>query len=116
MELQTARIITELRKEKGWNQSDLASHSGVSREMIGKYEREEAIPSLEAAKKIADAFAVSLDYLVGEGVNSKFDKKKLKRFQEIELLEEDKKKMIYDLIDTYIRDVKVRKVHDGNAK
>jgi len=43
--------------------------------MIGKYERGEAVPSIEAAKKIADAFEVSLDYLVGEGINALFDKK-----------------------------------------
>jgi len=60
--------------------------------MIGKYERGETVPSIEAAKKIADALGVSLDYLVGEGVNSKFDKRKLKRLQDLELLEEDKKK------------------------
>ena len=32
-----------------------------------------------AAKKIADAFEVSMDYLVGEGVNVSFDKRNLKR-------------------------------------
>ena len=40
--------------------------------------------------KIADAFEVSLDYLVGEGVNSKFDKKTLKRLHDLEALEEEK--------------------------
>ena len=69
------------------------------------------LPSIEAAKKIADAFEVSLDYLVGEGINSKFDKKTLKRFQELEHLEEEKKKTLYDLIDTYIRDAKARKAY-----
>ena len=43
--------------------------------MIGKYERGDAIPSFEVAKKIVDAFEVSLDYLVGEGQNANFDKK-----------------------------------------
>jgi ribosome-binding protein aMBF1 (putative translation factor) len=43
--------------------------------MIGKYERCEAVPSLDAAKKLADALEVSLDYLAGEGINSSFDKK-----------------------------------------
>ncbi|MFC3198293.1 helix-turn-helix domain-containing protein [Parapedobacter deserti] len=32
--------------------------------MIGKYERGEAVPSIEA-KKFADALEISLDYLVG---------------------------------------------------
>ena len=67
--------------------------------------------SSEAAKKIADALDVSLDFLVGEGVNSKFDKRTLKRFQDLELLEEDKKKTLLDLIDTYIRDSKARQAY-----
>src|SRR5690606_38687423 len=83
-----AKIITDLRKERGWSQTDLAKESNVSREIIGKYERGEAVPSIEFAKRIADAFGVSLDYLVGEGVNASFDKKTLTRLQEIESLQE----------------------------
>lgn len=111
--MNTGKIITSLREQKGWSQSDLAAHSSVSRVMIGKYERGEAIPSIEAAKKIADAFGVSLDYLVGEGLNASFDKKTLKRLEELELLEEDKKKTLFDLIDTYIRDAKARKAYSS---
>ncbi|MBN8786678.1 MAG: hypothetical protein J0I84_06275 [Terrimonas sp.] len=40
-----------------------------------------------------------------------FDKKTLKRFQELEHLEDDKKKTLFDLIDTYIRDAKARKAY-----
>jgi transcriptional regulator with XRE-family HTH domain len=109
--MNTGKIIVDLRDKKGWNQSELADKSGVSRVMIGKYERGEAVPSIEAAKKIADALEVSLDYLVGEGINSKLDKKNLKRLQELEHLEDDKKKTLYDLIDTYIRDAKARKAY-----
>lgn len=65
--METGKIIAALRGAKGWSQTDLANHSRVSRVMIGKYERREAVPSIDAAKKIADAFEVSLDYLVGEG-------------------------------------------------
>jgi transcriptional regulator with XRE-family HTH domain len=111
--MNTGKIIADLREKKGWNQTDLANESGVSRVMIGKYEREDAAPSIDAAKKIADALEVSLDYLVGEGVNSKFDKKTLKRFQEVEHLEENKRGVLFDLIDTYIRDAKTRKAHQG---
>lgn len=109
--MSTGKIIAQLREGKSWNQSELADKSEVSRVMIGKYERGEAVPSIDAAKKIADALGVTLDYLVGEGANSKFDKKTLKRFEEIEDLEEDKRKVLYDLIDTYIRDAKIRRVH-----
>ena len=109
--MNTGKIIVRLREQKNWNQSDLAEASGVSRVMIGKYERDEAVPSIDAAKKIADAFEVSLDYLVGEGQNSKFDKKTLKRLHDLETLEDEKKKTLFDLIDTYIRDAKARKAY-----
>lgn len=111
MASKTGKIIADLRKAKDWSQTDLAANSGVSREMIGKYERGDAVPSIDAAKKIADAFEVSLDYLTGEGQHSKFDKKTLKRLHDLEALEEDKKKTLFDLIDTYIRDAKARKAY-----
>lgn len=97
-----AKIITDLRKKKGWSQTELANESGVSREMIGKYEREAAIPSLEAAKKIADAFEVSLDYLVGEGQNASFDKKTLKRLQDIERLTPEDKGHVFAMLDAFL--------------
>jgi transcriptional regulator with XRE-family HTH domain len=104
-----SNIISQLRDKNGLSQSDLADKSQVSRVMIGKYERGEAIPSIDAAKKIADALGVSLDYLVGETSQTSFDKRTLERIQELELLEESKKQTLYDLIDTYIRDCKTRK-------
>ncbi|MBN1952044.1 MAG: hypothetical protein JW801_12655 [Bacteroidales bacterium] len=44
-------------------------------------------------------------------MNSSFDKKTLQRIQYLELLEEDKKKTLFDLIDNYIRDAKARKAY-----
>jgi transcriptional regulator with XRE-family HTH domain len=109
--MNTGKIISDLRDQKKWSQGDLAKHSDISKVMIGKYERDEATPSLEAAKKIADALGVTLDHLVGEGVNADFDKKDLQRFKELLKLEDDKKKTLFDLIDTYIRDFKTRQAH-----
>lgn len=106
--MKIGRIITELRKAKNWSQNDLASKTGISQVMVGKYERDDAIPSIEVAKNIADVFEVSLDYLVGEGQNVNFDKKTLQRLQDLQLLDDNKKKTLFDLIDTYIRDAKTR--------
>ena len=63
------------------------------------------------AKNIADAFEISMDQLLGDGQNMNFDKRTLKRLQELELLEPDKKKTLFDLIDTYIRDAKARQAY-----
>jgi len=110
MTLNTGKIITDLRKEKEWSQTDLANNSGVSREMIGKYERGEAVPSIEAAKKIADSFGVSLDYLVGEGINATFDKKTLSRLQDIQKLNTDDKAHVFALLDAFLQSQKAKKV------
>jgi transcriptional regulator with XRE-family HTH domain len=106
--MNTGKIIAALRDKKNWNQSELADKSGVSKVMIGKYERDEAAPSIEAAKKIADALEVSLDNLVGEGLLNGMDKKNIQRLKEVELLDQRKKETLFDLMDTYIRDAKTR--------
>ncbi|WP_109852622.1 helix-turn-helix domain-containing protein [Aquimarina sp. AU58] len=109
--MDTGKIIEELRKKHNLSQTDLANKTNVSRVMIGKYERNEAIPSIEAAKSIADAFGVSLDYLVGEGVNASFDKKTVQRLQDIQNLDEETQNMLFRLIDTIIRDTKAKKAY-----
>jgi len=108
-----SKIITELRKQKGWSQTDLAVESNVSREIIGKYERGDATPSIDFAKRIADALGVSLDYLVGEGINAHFDKKTLQRIQDIEKLDEDTKEKVYFLIDNIIQNTKAKKAFNS---
>lgn len=109
-----AKVITDLRKQKDWSQSDLSNNSGVSREMIGKYERGIAIPSLEAAKKIADAFGVSLDYLVGEGINASFDKKTVKRLQDIERLTPKDKEHVFAMLDAFLIKCDIQKNFTGS--
>lgn len=111
--MNTGKIIVHLREEKGWSQTNLANRSSVSRVMIGKYERGEAIPSIETAKKIADALEVSLDYLVGEGINAYFDKKPVQRLHDIESLGPQIKDKLFFLIDTVIRDNKVKQAYAG---
>ena len=106
-----AVVIMNLRKERNWSQADLANQSGVSREMISKYERDMAVPSVDADKKIADAFGVSLDYLVGEGINASFDKQTLKRLQEIQEMNPDFKVHLFSIIDSVIRDYKTQQAY-----
>lgn len=106
--MKAGKIIARLRSDRGWSQNDLAEQSGVSHVMIGKYERGDATPSLEVAKKIADAFEVSLDFLVGEGQNSTFDKKGVERLQQIEQLPNEDKKHVYAMLDAFLRDFRAK--------
>jgi transcriptional regulator with XRE-family HTH domain len=104
------RIIV-LRKENNWSQSDLAKAVGVSRVIIGKYERDDASPSIDIAKKIADVFNVTLDYLVGEGQNSTFDKTTLERIEAIVKMDSNTKSNLFSIIDAVIRDYNAKQAY-----
>lgn len=100
--------IVQLRKQKGWSQAELAKITGASKEAIGKYERNDAMPSIETAKKIADAFDVTLDYLVDEASLPSFDKNTVKRLREIQLLGKQDQEHVYALLDAFITKTKLK--------
>lgn len=104
--------ITKIRKEKKLSQVDVASYVGVSRDAISKYERDDIIPSVENAKKIAQVLSVSLDYLVSEDDNLEIvDIDMLNRMKEIQRLSEDDKNTVVKIIDAFIRDTKTKKAY-----
>jgi len=94
--------IVELRKKKGWSQTELAKQVDASREAIGKYERDEAQPSVETAKKIADALEVTLDYLVDEDAIPTFDKKTVSRLKSIQQLDDENKGHVFAMLDAFL--------------
>ena len=98
--------IIQLRKAKNWSQDELAKQINASRIMIGKYERNDNAPSIEVLSKLAKAFEVGLDYLVGEGVNASYDKEMITRLENVENLPQEEKNRIFHFIDLIIRDHK----------
>ena len=103
--------IIELRKEFGLSQADLAKKLNASRDMIGKYERNEHLPSIEMASKIADLFGVTIDYLLGKETLAKYNKKSVKRLENIERLDSETKNILFRIIDTFIRDYKTQQAY-----
>ena len=100
--------IIELRKAKSWSQEDLAKEIGSSRVMIGKYERNDNAPSIEVLLKMAKAFDVTVDYIIGEGQLSNYDKDVLKRIEDIEKLDDETKNKLFFLIDNIIQNFKTK--------
>ena len=103
--------IALLRKIKKLSQTELAKKIDASREAIGKYERNEATPSVETAKKIADIFDVTLDYLIDETASATFDKQTAKRINEIQSLDEENKNHLFAVLDAFLRDFKTRQAY-----
>lgn len=64
MTLEFAQRLTQLRKERGYSQEELAWKLGVSRQAVSKWERAEASPDTDNLIALARLYGVSLDELV----------------------------------------------------
>ncbi|MFY0604499.1 MAG: helix-turn-helix transcriptional regulator [Flavobacteriaceae bacterium] len=104
--------ITKLKKLKNLSQVALAEATGISRDAISKYERGDSVPSVDYAKRIADALGVSLDYLVSDSDKEDvLDNDAVKRIKEIQNLPLSEKDKIYSVIDALIRDYRTKKAY-----
>lgn len=109
--------LLSLRKERSWSQPELGKQVGTSGAIIGRYERGEITPSIEVAKKLADAFGVTLDFLVGDKdvPNILHDQTMLVRWQEIDALEPSERDRILSVVDSLVRDAKARQAYRMSA-
>ena len=82
--------IMLLRKQKGLSQAALGKQIGTSGDIIGRYERNIMIPSIEVIIKISDSLGVSIDYLVGK-TSLELDESVLKRLEDISSLSDENK-------------------------
>lgn len=67
------------------------------------------LPSIEMVAKMAKAFGVTVDYLIGEGENASFDKETVERLNDIQKMDEGTKSVLFNVIDTYIQNFKTKK-------
>lgn len=108
--------ILELRKNKGWSQSELANHVGISYAQIGRYETKDAQPPAEVIKKLADALDTSVDYLLFGSTADKAsaalqDAEVIRYFKEIELMPAEDKAALLKVIAAFIRDNKAKQAY-----
>ncbi len=99
-----------LRKKKGLSQAELGKMIGTSGDVIGRYERGDISPSIEAVAKIADALEVSVDYLIVK-TKMELDKDTLRRFEDISSLSQENKNFVLNMIDMALRDFKTKKAY-----
>jgi len=100
--------LSTIRKERKVSQGDLAIKAGIHLNVIGRYERGEAVPSIEIAGKIAEALKVSLDYLVLGKSDLNVDQSLLEKVLSIQQLPEDEREHILYAIDGLIQHAKTR--------
>jgi len=99
--------ISSLRKQKGLNRNELGKIVGTSGAVIGRYERDEITPSIEIARKMADALEVSLDYLTGSTNFVIQDKKMLYRLELLQKIAQPERDRILLVMDSLLRDAQI---------
>jgi transcriptional regulator with XRE-family HTH domain len=102
-----ANRIQELRKQKGWSQTELAKKIGVSYTQMSRYEVKGVQPPANTLKKLADVLDTTVDYLVSGDKDEKVkaslkDAELLQQFKAVEQFTDDDKTVIKKLIDAFI--------------
>lgn len=57
--------LRELREKRHISRRVLGERCGLSKNMIGRYERGERVPSVDTLAELCDVFGVSADFLLG---------------------------------------------------
>ena len=110
--MRLAEKITKLKKLKKISQVELAHITGISRDAISKYERGDVLPSVEYAKRIADALGVSLDYLVNDEDNEEvLNTEAVKRIKAIQKLPKTEQDKLLSVLDAFIRDFNAKQAY-----
>ncbi|WP_345725767.1 helix-turn-helix transcriptional regulator [Chitinophaga polysaccharea] len=91
------------------SQEEMAAMLGTKGPAIGRYERDEMKPSIEAASKMAKILEVSLDWLVGN-TDVELDTATLNRIQDINKLSPKDKELVYEFLDSFIANRKIKNV------
>ena len=71
-----AQNLIELRKSKGWTQTELAEKINYSDKSVSKWERGEAVPDLKILTQLAELFDVTLDFLTTENATATIKEQK----------------------------------------
>lgn len=107
--------IILLHKDKNWSQIELAKQINVSRKIISRYEHSESMSSIDMVIKLADMFRVTVDFLIGKSSSASFDKETVERINDIQVMDNDTKAVLFNVIDTYIQNFKTKKRSGSNV-
>lgn len=107
------KIISGFKKIRSSTQFRLVGLLGSlshpeSLQVIEMYERNENLPSIEMVAKMAKAFEVTVDFLIGEGESASYDKQTVQRIDDIQKMDADTQNVLFNVIDTYIQNFKTK--------
>ena len=100
------------RQQKKMSQIDLSKLAGTHQKNISKYEQNLVIPSAVVLKNIANALGVTADYLLNDENDVQIkDKELLRKFEAIQNMNGETKKVVDTFLDLIIRDYKAKQAY-----
>lgn len=97
--------LKELREQKGLSQKAFSMKLGVSQSTVGMWESKKREPNFETAKKIADFFGVSVDYILGRtnepnqiDLDKELEGVQFALYSETKELTDEEKKSVLDFV------------------
>lgn len=104
--------MAALRKERKMTQDELAKLLNTSISVIGRYERDEMIPSIDVAKNISNHLNTTVGYLLGETDKADLfkDPVMLQRLVELDKMQPEDKNHILHVLDGFIKSVKLKSI------
>ena len=96
--------LKEAREAKGLSQKELAQEIGSINTVIGRYEKDKMKPSIDVVKKLAEKLETTVGYLIGEIEETQLlrDPVMLRRFQEINKLNDTDKECLFTFLDAFL--------------
>ena len=97
--------VKELRKQRHWQQKQLAAKVEIRFQLLNKYESGQHIPPAETLIKLAKALDTTIDYLLtGNPIEDTplQDSSLFRRFREMETFNDDDKATVVNVIDAII--------------
>jgi len=109
--------LKKLRKDRSWSQDELGRQVGVHGRHIGKYEIGRAMPNADTVVRIAESLGVSIDYLLRDDLADEStsgsalrDQELLRKFEAVEKMDDEDRRVITSLIDAYIKKHQIESV------
>lgn len=109
--------LAQLRKAAGYTQRELAEEVGTTQRMMAYYESPDALPPVNLLPQLAKVLGITTDALLGHAPAKKNVKPRntrlQRRLQQIEQLDQNKKRQVLQFIDTIIESEKLKKKASG---
>ena len=106
--------IKELRKDRNISQDELAEKINIDGRQISRYENDKMNPSIEVLIKIAEAFNISIDYLLFDDIPKKPLKQKyfsiINKLETIENLSNEDQQAFIIFLDSIAAKYKMKQL------